>query len=175
MFLLCDDGISIDDAFSIGSDEALWPVVVLFTLNVYLLAIPDTRDSKFQDDATPNNGNSIGIDTPCVTAAVVFLHDIAKLLIPFSPSFNDEAMNELQCYLTSMIPFGSPVESNPKIIKRIHNSTGTTYGKHKDFGQDKCSAWKPFTFKGRSEVIEISLIESVHGGKSFTFLGCYIL
>ena len=146
---------------------------------MYLLTIPEIPAANYQ------NLNQ-AVDLPCVTASVLFLKDLAKLLvhyetlcmhwfeyllilcsmifmcnkISYAPVFSPETANELQCYLTTMIPFGVPIETNPKIVKALHYNTLST----KDVLEDKRPAWKPFVYTGRSEVVEINIIECIHGG-----------
>ena len=139
-------------------DTVLWPVAIVPVqhLGVFLVAVPAV------DGAPPTVDPALrakAIQLPCVTATVSLLHELIEFLVPYAPTFSTSHLAELQWYLSSAMPFGTPVESNSDLIKEIHNrgfSASDTFPP-----PSKRPSWKAYVQRRARQRIDLHVREEV--------------
>eukprot|EP00746_Dinoflagellata_sp_MGD_P067009 gnl/MRDRNA2_/MRDRNA2_27685_c0_seq1.p1 gnl/MRDRNA2_/MRDRNA2_27685_c0~~gnl/MRDRNA2_/MRDRNA2_27685_c0_seq1.p1 ORF type:complete len:691 (-),score=121.36 gnl/MRDRNA2_/MRDRNA2_27685_c0_seq1:73-2145(-) len=128
----------------------IWPVLFLFKKGFYLVTVVALE--KPYDIATVR-----ALDLPEITSAFAVLEDIADF-IPANLTISDVAgISELQYYIRSAIPFGSPMNTNYQLLRKVRHGFPN---KEDDISQ-RSPAWKPYLYKGKSK-LTISVVETVN-------------
>ncbi|EGC31352.1 hypothetical protein DICPUDRAFT_156811 [Dictyostelium purpureum] len=124
---------------SLGKDK-LWPFIYIKKKNYYYVTI------AVVEEYLVSNKKPLLIDLPQITAALNFLEEISNYMIGF---FNKPPpYPEIQIFLTNIIPFGQPIDTNFNNIKSmIRQGFPAT-----ETFQQKRPAWKPFLHKGKQQL-----------------------
>eukprot|EP00947_MAST-08B_sp_MAST-8B-sp1_P001634 g1634.t1 len=139
-------------------EAVLWPVAIVHvqTLGLFLVAIPAV------DGAPPTVDPALrakAVQLPCVTATYCLLEQLEDFLSPYAPTFSAAHLAELQWYLSSVLPFGTPVESNSDLIKEIHHrgfSASDTFPP-----PSKRPSWKAYIQRRTRQRIDLHIREHV--------------
>ncbi|CAK9010616.1 AP-5 complex subunit mu (Adaptor protein complex AP-5 subunit mu) (Adaptor protein-5 mu-adaptin) (Adaptor-related protein complex 5 subunit mu) (Mu5-adaptin) [Durusdinium trenchii] len=92
-----------------------------------------------------------------VTAAFAVLEDICDF-IPANLSISDVAgISELQYYIRSALPFGSPVNTNFHLLRMVRHG----FPNKEDDTSQRSPAWKPYLYKGKPK-LTLSVVETVN-------------
>lgn len=140
----------------------IWPVVFLHKKGYYLVAAVALMDGKCQARAESGNDSAGGdrlraLDLPQVTAAFAVLEDICDF-IPANLSISDVAgISELQYYIRSALPFGSPVNTNFHLLRMVRHG----FPNKEDDTSQRSPAWKPYLYKGKSK-LTLSVVETIN-------------
>lgn len=134
------------------SQGRIWPVIFLFKKGFYLVtAVCLEKAKELRQDQVRV------LDLPEVTTAFAVLEDICDF-IPANLSISDVAgISELQYYIRSAIPFGSPVNTNYHLLRMVRHG----FPNKEEEQQQRSPAWKPYLYKGKSK-LTISIVETVN-------------
>jgi len=125
-----------------------WPVLFLFKKGFYLVTIVGL-EKKYKIEHVR------ALELPQITAAFAVLEDICDF-IPANLTISDVAgISELQYYIRSAIPFGSPVNTNYHLLKKVR------HGFPKEDESQRSPAWKPYLYKGKTK-LTMSIVETVN-------------
>ncbi|CAK9116014.1 unnamed protein product [Durusdinium trenchii] len=140
----------------------IWPVVFLHKKGYYLVAAVAIMDGKCRgrlDSGNDGTGEARprALDLPQVTAAFAVLEDICDF-IPANLSISDVAgISELQYYIRSALPFGSPVNTNFHLLRMVRHG----FPNKEDDTSQRSPAWKPYLYKGKPK-LTLSVVETVN-------------
>ena len=142
---------------SLATNDAsinLWPVVAIYRHGAFLVAIPEVDGflvAKALSDRPP------AVQLPGVTATFALLEDLTPFVQRAHETiFSTAALSTLQCHLCSIMPFGTPIETNIAIIDAAKNATHSrgTY-------PQKRPAWKPDVLSNMRQSLDINVKETV--------------
>ncbi|CAJ1400619.1 unnamed protein product [Effrenium voratum] len=182
----------------------IWPVVFLHKKGYYLVtAVAIMERSLGKRGRSDSNGHGVAaagpgeracaLELPQVTAAFAVLEDICDF-IPASLSISDvTGISELQYYIRSALPFGSPVNTNFHLLRMVRSrgkqphvwiarakqhSIAQRHGfpNKEDDTSQRSPAWKPYLYKGKSK-LTLSVVETINCtlyGKSEYHDECFI-
>lgn len=191
-----------DDSGRPADEDVIWPCVFLAKKGFYLLAVVGLLRPELVQlchRSTPNANGPLSstsfqrpeaIDIPEVTAAFVLLEDVADFLSPDLSIADVDAIAELQYYLKAALPFGSPVNTNYSLLRKIRHlgfdrdADKKNYPHHaKNYPSGiltdrsgsaelprahaaplhRIAAWKPFLLKDNTKPrLMLSVVESVN-------------
>lgn len=128
----------------------IWPVLFLFKKGFYLVTVV-ALEKKYKVDQVR------ALELPQITAAFAVLEDICDF-IPANLTISDVAgISELQYYIRSAIPFGSPVNTNYHLLRKVRHG----FPNKEDEAIQRSPAWKPYLYKGKSK-LTMSIVETVN-------------
>lgn len=128
----------------------IWPVLFLFKKGFYLVTVV-ALEKKYKIEQVR------ALELPQITAAFAVLEDICDF-IPASLTILDvSGISELQYYIRSAIPFGSPVNTNYHLLRMVRHG----FPNKEDETTQRSPAWKPFLYKGKSKLM-LSIVETVN-------------
>ncbi|EGG18271.1 hypothetical protein DFA_03763 [Cavenderia fasciculata] len=131
--------------------DRLWPIIYLKKKNYYFLTIPVIEEYLLSSNHKPSL-----IELPSITSSITFLEDVSFYTAAFL--IKPPPYPELQVYMSNIIPFGQPVDSNFNNVKlMIKTGFPTT-----EVFSSKRPAWKPFLHKGKQQV-DFIIVENVQG------------
>ncbi|KAK5580802.1 hypothetical protein RB653_000826 [Dictyostelium firmibasis] len=122
------------------NQERLWPFIYIKKKNLYFITIP-----IIEEFLVSNRKPSL-IDLPPITAALNFLEETSNYMIGFLNK--PPPYPELQVFLSNIIPFGQPIDTNFNNVKAMIRQgfpSGETF-------QQKRPTWKPFLHKGKQQL-----------------------
>jgi hypothetical protein len=141
-----------------ASDNAgelvLWPTVMLHRLGVFLVAVPEV--DGFPIAKVPEQ-RPRAIQLPCVTAAFALLESLVSVISPCAPAFESDNLAIVQCQISSMMPFGTPLETDAQVINEIH-AKGF---KDSETNVQKRPAWKPYILLKENQKLRLHVQEEV--------------
>ena len=132
----------------------LWPVVAAHRHNAFLVAVPEVDGFLV---AKSHSDRPSGAQLPSVTATFALLEDLAPFVLQARQSiFSTSALATLQCHLCSIMPFGTPIETNMAIIETLRKpaSARVTY-------PQKRPAWKPEVLSNMRQRLDVNVKETV--------------
>eukprot|EP00927_Polykrikos_kofoidii_P030947 TRINITY_DN2661_c0_g1_i1.p1 TRINITY_DN2661_c0_g1~~TRINITY_DN2661_c0_g1_i1.p1 ORF type:complete len:883 (-),score=121.99 TRINITY_DN2661_c0_g1_i1:21-2669(-) len=130
----------------------LWPVLFVFKKGFYLVTVV-ALERKYKIEQVR------ALELPQITAAFAVLEDICDF-IPASLTIADIAgISELQYYIRSAIPFGSPMNTNYHLLRMVRH--GFPNKGDEETLQQRSPAWKPYLYKGKAK-LTLSIIETVN-------------
>ena len=145
------DGTS-DKHSSNSLQQELWPVIAVYHHGAFLVAIPEVDGfliAQYPSDRPP------AVQLPSVTATFALLDGLAPFIERASSKiFSTTALAKLQCHLCSIMPFGTPIETNLTIIDSSMKATRGTY-------PQKRPAWKPEVLSNMRQSLDITVKETV--------------
>lgn len=128
----------------------IWPVLFLFKKGFYFVTV-----LALEKKSKPEQVRAL--EVPQITAAFAVLEDICDF-IPASLTISDVAgISELQYYIRSAIPFGSPVNTNYHLLRKVRYG----FPNKEDETAQRNPAWKPYLYKGKSK-LTLSIVETVN-------------
>eukprot|EP01090_Pellita_catalonica_P023347 TRINITY_DN9553_c0_g1_i1.p1 TRINITY_DN9553_c0_g1~~TRINITY_DN9553_c0_g1_i1.p1 ORF type:complete len:472 (+),score=52.33 TRINITY_DN9553_c0_g1_i1:1-1416(+) len=131
----------------------LYPIIWYHQENeIYIVGLPFT-EGKVQKyiKRMINKNEKLPdiISKPAITTTLCFLEDLSKFVEQFKPTYDLQQMAQVQTYISAMMPFGSPVDTNLANIENIHNG----FPAQEDLPQGlKRPAWKPYLYKGKQRM-----------------------
>jgi len=133
------------------SNGKIWPVLFLFKKGFYLVTVVALEKKYKMDQAR-------ALKLPQITAAFSVLEDVCDF-IPANLTISDVVgIAELQYYIRSAIPFGSPVNTNYHLLRMVRHGFPN---REDDTSQQRSPAWKPYLYKGKSK-LTLLLVEMVN-------------
>jgi len=143
----------------------IWPLLFLFKKGFYLVTVvalergrlvPPQQGGPTGASATSGAEAVRALELPQITAAFSVLEDVCDF-IPPSLTFSDVAgISELQYYIRTALPFGSPVNTNYTLLKTVRHG----FPNKEDETVQRSPAWKPYLYKGKSK-LTLSIVETV--------------
>lgn len=128
----------------------IWPVLFLYKKGFYLVTVVALEKQHRIEQVR-------ALELPQITAAFAVLEDICDF-IPASLTISDVAgISELQYYIRSAIPFGSPVNTNYHLLRMARHG----FTNKDDETTNRSPAWKPYLHKGKSK-LTLSIVETVN-------------
>lgn len=128
----------------------IWPVLFLFKKGFYLVTVVGL-EKKYKIEQVR------ALELPQITAAFSVLEDVCDF-IPANLTISDVAgISELQYYIRSAIPFGSPVNTNYHLLRMVRHG----FANKEDDITQRSPAWKPYLYKGKSK-LTLLLVEMVN-------------
>lgn len=128
----------------------IWPVLFLFKKGFYLVTVVGL-EKKYKIEQVR------ALELPQITAAFSVLEDVCDF-IPANLTISDVAgISELQYYIRSAIPFGSPVNTNYHLLRMVRHG----FASKEDETSQRSPAWKPYLYKGKSK-LTLLLLEMVN-------------
>jgi len=132
------------------SKGKIWPLLFLFKKGFYLVTVV-ALEKKYKVETVR------AMELPQITAAFAVLEDICDF-IPASLTIADVAgIAELQYYIRSAIPFGSPVNTNYHLLRMVRQG----FPNKEDETTQRSPAWKPYLYKGKAK-LSLSIVETVN-------------
>ncbi|KAN0047989.1 hypothetical protein ACTA71_002380 [Dictyostelium dimigraforme] len=122
------------------NQERLWPFIYIKKKNLYFITIPVIEEFLVSNRKPPL------IDLPPITAALNFLEETSVYMIGFLNK--PPPYPELQVFLTNIIPFGQPIDTNFNNVKAMIRQGFPSV----ETFQQKRPAWKPFLHKGKQQL-----------------------
>ncbi|KAN0000265.1 hypothetical protein ACTFIZ_000707 [Dictyostelium cf. discoideum] len=122
------------------NQERLWPFIYIKKKNLYFITLP-----VIEEFLVSNRKPSL-IDLPSITAALNFLEETSIYMIGFLNK--PPPYPELQVFLTNIIPFGQPIDTNFNNVKAMIRQGFPSV----ETFQQKRPAWKPFLHKGKQQL-----------------------
>ena len=132
----------------------LWPIVVLHRLNVFLVVLPEV--DGFPIARLPKD-RPRAIQLPCVTSSFAFLEALVYVIKPCAPKFGSDKLAIVQCQISSMIPFGTPLETDAHVINELH-ARGF---KESETSVQKRPAWKPYILQNSAQKLKLHVREEI--------------
>jgi hypothetical protein len=132
----------------------LWPIVVLHRLNVFLVVLPEV--DGFPIARLPKD-RPRAIQLPCVTSSFAFLEALVYVIKPCAPKFGSDKLAIVQCQISSMIPFGTPLETDAHVINELH-ARGF---KESETSIQKRPAWKPYILQNNAQKLKLHVREEI--------------
>lgn len=124
------------------NDGKIWPLLFLFKRGFYLVTVV-ALEKKYKVETVRT------LDFPQITAAFAVLEDICDF-IPAALTISDVAgIAELQYYIRSAIPFGSPVNTNYQLLRLVRQGFPN---KEEEPGQ-RSPAWKPYLTRASPNLV----------------------
>lgn len=128
----------------------IWPLLFLFKKGFYLVTVV-ALEKKYKVETVR------ALELPQITAAFAVLEDICDF-IPANLTIADvSGIAELQYYIRSAIPFGSPVNTNYHLLRMVRQG----FANKEDETTRRSPAWKPYLYKGKSK-LSLSIVETVN-------------
>lgn len=128
----------------------IWPVLFLFKKGFYLVTVV-ALEKKYRLEQVR------ALELPQITAAFAVLEDICDF-IPATLTIADVAgISELQYYIRSAVPFGSPVNTNSQLLRKVKLG----FPSKEEEATQRSPAWKPYLYKGKSK-LTLSIVETVN-------------
>ena len=134
--------------------QELWPVIAVSRHDAFLVAVPEVDGflvAKSPSDRPP------AAQLPSVTATFALLDGLAPFVARARENiFSTASLAKLQCHLCSIMPFGTPIETNLKIIDASMKPTNT-----RGAYPQKRPAWKPEVLSNMRQSLDIAVKETV--------------
>ena len=137
-----------------GKTLVLWPMVVLHRLNVFLVVLPEV--DGFPIARLPKH-RPRAIQLPCVTSSFALLEALVSVIKPCAPNFNSDKLAIAQCQISSMMPFGTPLETDANVINELH-ARGF---KASETSIQKRPAWKPYILRNSAQKLKLHVEEEI--------------
>eukprot|EP00928_Gymnodinium_smaydae_P014383 TRINITY_DN15258_c0_g1_i2.p1 TRINITY_DN15258_c0_g1~~TRINITY_DN15258_c0_g1_i2.p1 ORF type:complete len:739 (+),score=148.48 TRINITY_DN15258_c0_g1_i2:277-2493(+) len=133
------------------SKGKIWPLLFMFKKGFYLVTVV-ALERKYKVEQVRS------LELPQITAAFAVLEDICDF-IPAQLTIADVAgISELQYYIRSAIPFGSPTNTNYHLLRMVRHGFPN---KGEEETRQRSPAWKPYLYKGKQK-LRLSIVETVH-------------
>jgi hypothetical protein len=136
------------------SDLVLWPTVILHRLDIFLVLLPEV--DGFPIARVPEE-RPRAIQLPCVTASFAMLESLVSFVSPCAPQFANDKLAILQCQISSMMPFGTPIETDVRVINEIHAKGFAD----SETNVQKRPAWKPYILLNSKQKLRLHVREEV--------------
>ena len=160
----------------------LWPLITIHCHNAFLVAIPEV-DGFLVPRLEKDRPSAAQL--PCVTATLKLLEDLAPFVSRISDSssgsISTESLATFQCQLCSIMPFGTPIETDMHTVGQV-NLAGSERHRRSAFGTlsvggrnvfsasasqyeakyfQKRPAWKPEVRSKRGQKLRLRVVEYV--------------
>ena len=132
----------------------IWPVITLYRHGAFLVAVPEVDGFLV---ATLPQDRPPAVQLPSITGTCALLEDLAPFVQRVrDKNFSTSALASLQCHLCSIMPFGTPIETNMDIVDaaRKQRSARSTY-------PQKRPAWKPDVLSNMRQSLDLNVKETV--------------